>query len=29
LGYRSSRISMAAAWCQGRVLAPLTCEGMY
>jgi hypothetical protein len=28
LGHRTSRISMAAAWCQGRILAPITFEGM-
>lgn len=27
LGHRTQRISMAAAWCQGPVLAPLTFEG--
>jgi transposase len=27
LGHRTQRISMAAAWCQGEVLAPLTFEG--
>lgn len=27
LGHRTQRVSMAAAWCQGRVLAPLTFEG--
>lgn len=27
LGHRTSRVSMAAAWCQGEVLAPLTFEG--
>jgi transposase len=27
LGHRTQRISMAAAWCQGQVLAPLTFEG--
>ena len=26
-GHRTSRVSMAAAWCQGKVLAPLTFEG--
>ena len=28
LGHRTSRISMAAAWCQGEILSPLTFEGM-
>jgi hypothetical protein len=28
LGHRTCRISMAAAWCQGQLLAPLTFEGM-
>ena len=27
LGHRTQRVSMAAAWCQGVVLAPLTFEG--
>jgi transposase len=27
LGHRTQRVSMAAAWCQGEVLAPLTFEG--
>jgi hypothetical protein len=27
LGHRTSRVSMAGAWCQGQVLAPLTFEG--
>ena len=27
LGHRTARVSMAAAWCQGQVLAPLTFEG--
>jgi len=27
LGHRTQRVSMAAAWCQGQVLAPLTFEG--
>jgi len=27
LGHRTQRISLAAAWCQGQVLAPLTFEG--
>lgn len=27
LGHRTSRVSMAAAWCNGEVLAPLTFEG--
>lgn len=27
LGHRTLRVSMAAAWCQGEVLAPLTFEG--
>lgn len=27
LGHRTQRISMIAAWCQGKVLAPLTFEG--
>ncbi len=27
LGHRTSRVSMAAAWCSGEVLAPLTFEG--
>ena len=27
LGHRTQRISMAAAWCEGQVLAPLTFEG--
>ena len=27
LGHRTSRVSMAAAWCCGKVLAPLTFEG--
>jgi transposase len=27
LGHRTQRISMAAAWCDGQVLAPLTFEG--
>ncbi len=27
LGHRTSRVSMAAAWCGGEVLAPLTFEG--
>ena len=27
LGHRTQRISMAAAWCQGQVLAPLSFEG--
>ena len=27
LGHRTSRVSMAAAWCCGEVLAPLTFEG--
>lgn len=28
LGHRTSRISMAAAWCGGEILSPLTFEGM-
>jgi transposase len=28
LGHRTSRISMAAAWCEGEILSPLTFEGM-
>lgn len=27
LGHRTTRISMAAAWCQGEILSPLTFEG--
>ena len=27
LGHRTQRVSMAQAWCQGQVLAPLTFEG--
>lgn len=27
LGHRTQRVSMAAAWCQGEVLSPLTFEG--
>jgi hypothetical protein len=27
LGHRTTRVSMAAAWCQGEVLSPLTFEG--
>ena len=27
LGHRTQRVSMAAAWCQGQVLAPLTFQG--
>ena len=27
LGHRTQRVSMAAAWCQGQVLSPLTFEG--
>ena len=27
LGHRTQRVSMAAAWCSGQVLAPLTFEG--
>jgi transposase len=27
LGHRTQRVSMAAAWCQGQVLVPLTFEG--
>jgi len=28
LGHRTARVSMAAAWCQGKVLSPLTFQGI-